>query len=286
LAILLRPRELHERVAVALRLEGVERRGDRQAGIRGESLADLGGELGMGVEAGSGGRAAERDLADPAQRRLDPLHAESDLGRVAAELLAEGDRDRVHQVGPARLDDVGEQGRLLLKGSLERSHRRQQVVADLVQRRQVHGRGEDVVGRLAHVDVVVGMGAVAGEVGEHLVGIHVGGGAGAGLEYVDGELVVMRAFADRLAGGGDALRQVTVKQSQLAVGLGRGGLDPAQPADHGHRHRGAGDGEVVDGFRSLATPKLLSQGYASIAKSLDSKGYSPTPFHRTVGCPA
>ena len=168
-------------------------------------LAHLGGELGVGVEAGAGGGAAERDLADPAQRRLDPLDAEPDLGGVAAELLAEGDRHRVHQVGAAGLDDVGELLRLRLQRRLERAHRRQQVVGDLAERRQVDGGGEDVVGGLAHVDVVVGVGAVAGEVGDHLVGVHVRGGAGAGLEDVDRELVVVLAVGDRVAGGGDPL---------------------------------------------------------------------------------
>ena len=47
--------------------------------------------------------------------------------------------------------------------------------------------------------------------------------------------------------------------AELAVDLGRGGLEPAQPADDGHRHPLAGDGEVVDGLGGLATPELLSQ---------------------------
>ena len=234
--------------------------GDRQAGVGGELLAHLGGELGVGVEAGAGGGAAERDLADPAQRRLDPLDAEPDLRRVAAELLAEGDRDRVHQVGAAGLDDVGELLRLRLERRLERAHRRQQVVGDLVERRQVDGGGEDVVGGLAHVDVVVGVGPVAGEVGDHLVGVHVRGGAGAGLEDVDRELVVVLAVGDRVAGLGDPLGEVGVEHAELAVGRRRRRLEPAQPADHRHRHPLAGDREVVDGLGGLATPELLVRG--------------------------
>ena len=148
--------QLDQRVAVALRLEGVERRGDRQAGVGGELLAHLGGELRVGVQAGAGGGAAERDLADPPQRRLDPLDAEPHLRRVAAELLAEGHRDRVHQVGAARLDDVGEapspspQARPRappIAGS------RSWVTSSSAARWTA--LREDVVGRLAHVDVVV-----------------------------------------------------------------------------------------------------------------------------------
>ncbi len=55
------------------------------------------------------------------------------------------------------------------------------------------------------------MGPVAGEVGEHLVGVHVRGGAGAGLEDVDRELVVVFAGGDGVAGGGDPLGQVGVE---------------------------------------------------------------------------
>ena len=78
-------------------------------------------------------------------------------------------------------------------------------VADQVQRGDAHRGREDVVGGLGHVDVVVGAddGVVAalaradalgmqqldGPVRQHLVGVHVVAGAGAGLERVDPEVV-------------------------------------------------------------------------------------------------
>ncbi len=65
------------------------------------------GEPGRGVDAGADGRATERQLADPRQRRLEPLDAIPDGGGVAPELLPQRDRGRVHQVGAAALDDVG-----------------------------------------------------------------------------------------------------------------------------------------------------------------------------------
>ena len=81
------------------------------------------------------------------------------------------------------------------------------------------------------------MGVVAGEVRDHLVGVHVRRGAGAGLEDVDRELVVVLAGGDRVAGGGDPLGDVGVEQAELGVDPRRGGLDPAQPADDGDRDR-------------------------------------------------
>jgi hypothetical protein len=55
----------------------------------------------MGVEAGSDCSAAQRDLADARKRALHPGDALADLGRVAAELLAERHGHRVHQVRAA-----------------------------------------------------------------------------------------------------------------------------------------------------------------------------------------
>src|SRR5262249_3889673 len=78
-----------------------------------------------------------------------------DLRGVAAELLAERDGHSIHEVRPARLDDVVELHRLRLQRDREPVESREQIVDDLAQRRQMDGRGEDVVRGLAHVDVVV-----------------------------------------------------------------------------------------------------------------------------------
>ena len=70
------------------------------------SLADLRGELRVGVQAGAGGGAAERDLADVDERAGDALLAQAHLRRVAGELLAERDGHGVHEVRAAGLHDV------------------------------------------------------------------------------------------------------------------------------------------------------------------------------------
>jgi hypothetical protein len=86
-------------------------------------------------------------------------------------------------------------------------------VDELVERCQVHGRGEDVVRGLAHVDVVVGMDILAGQRRQHLVRVHVGGGPRAGLEDVDRELVVEFAGGDLVPGCGDALGLFGVEEA-------------------------------------------------------------------------
>ena len=65
-----RARRLDEAVARRLRLERVGRRRDRQAGVGRELRAHARGELGVRVQAGADGGAAERDLAEPLERRL------------------------------------------------------------------------------------------------------------------------------------------------------------------------------------------------------------------------
>src|SRR5204863_32495 len=75
-----RPRELNEGVAVGLRLERVGGRVDLKSGGLAQLGAHLRGELGVGVQARAGGRAAERDLPDVLQRGGNPLPPQADLG--------------------------------------------------------------------------------------------------------------------------------------------------------------------------------------------------------------
>lgn len=87
----------------------------------------------------------------------------------------------------------------------------------------VDGGGEDVVGGLGGVDVVVGVhGAAqpgAGEVGDHLVGVHVRGGAGPGLEHVDREVGVVPAVDDLLRRGRDRVRDVLLEDPEPALAM-------------------------------------------------------------------
>ena len=87
--------------------------------------------------------------------------------------------------------------------SCEDGERGLQVLDDRLRGGDVDRRREGVVARLAGVDVVVGVdvGAGAGgEAGEHLVHVHVGAGARAGLEDVDREVVEVLARGDAAGG--------------------------------------------------------------------------------------
>jgi hypothetical protein len=121
----------------------------------------------------------------------------------------------------------------------------------------VDGRREDVVRRLPHVHVVVGVHVLAGKRGDHLVRVHVRRGSRAGLEDIDRELVVELAGSDPVGGLGDSLRLVDVEEPELGIGTGRGGLDPPEPAGDGDRDGLARDGKVLDRFSRLGPPQLV-----------------------------
>ena len=202
--------------------------------------------------------------------------AEADLRGVAGELLAERDRHGVHQVRAPRLDDVLELLGLVRERLLQPLQRRQQAVRGLVERGQVHGAGEDVVRRLPHVHVVVGMDALAGEVGDDLVGVRVRGRARAGLEGVDGELVVELARPPRGRRPGRSARATSASSSPsspLARAAAR--LDATEPVDRPRASPGPGDGEVVDGLVGLAAAELLAISCTLIA---------PTRYLRSRSC--
>ena len=119
---------------------------------------DLLREARRGVDAGADGGAAERNLGDAGERRpAIALDAEPHLARVAAELLAEGDRGRVHEVGAAGLHGALPQLGLLLERDGEVVERGDEVADEGARDGDVHRGREHVVRRLRRVDVVVGV---------------------------------------------------------------------------------------------------------------------------------
>ena len=225
-----------------------------------------------GVEPGADRRAADRELVQAGERRLDPLHIGVELGDVAAELLAEGERHGVLQVGAADLHDVVELLRALLEGIAEGSDLREEPLHDDLRGRDVHRRGEGVVRGLRHVHVVVRVDRrlraelparhLDRAVRDDLVRVHVGLRAGARLPDVQREVVVERAVGDLTRGVGDQAAELGVELSVLDVGE-RGGLlqDPHGPHDlHGHAIGvGPADREMVDRPLRLRTPVAVAR---------------------------
>ena len=128
---------LDQRIASTLRFEVVTRLGERQPHVGGDLGDDTLREPARAVDARADRRASDGQLADSRQHTHDPLDAVLDGLRVAAELLAERDRRRVHEVGAPGLDHRAEPALLpaqLLRQLLERGD---QVLRQLPSRREV-----------------------------------------------------------------------------------------------------------------------------------------------------
>ena len=102
------PGRLDEGVAGSLGLEVVTGLGERQPGRRGEPGDHLGANPGLAFSPVPTAVPPSGSSATRASDGLEPLDAVLDRRGVAAEFLAEGHRGRVHQVGAARLHDLGE----------------------------------------------------------------------------------------------------------------------------------------------------------------------------------
>ena len=181
------------------------------------------------------------------------LHGSLRLACVSTELLAKPDGCGVLQVGPARLDDGPELLGFGLQRLLQPLERRNKVVLDGRQSRDVYDRGNDVVGGLAHVHVVVGVNEfrasisaqqLSSAVGDDLVGICVGGRAGTRLEDVQHKMLVQHAIDDLLGSLDDCIADLGVQQPKFHVGLGRGLLDKPQSANEASRESKIAYGEV------------------------------------------
>ena len=177
----------------------------------------------------------------------------SDVRRVATELLSERDRHRVLEVRAAGLEDGRELAALFPQPVAQGARRDEQIAQD-EEDGQARRRRIDVVGRLSHVHVIVGMHALVraeafpedlgSAVGEHLVGVHVVRGPRAGLVDVDDELIAEPSVQHLVGGPHDRAGQAGSKPAERAIRLGCGLLDEDRRR-HERRRRGeAADGKV------------------------------------------
>src|SRR5581483_11473877 len=104
--------------------------------------------------------------------------------------------------------------------------------------------GNDVVRRLPAIDVVIRV--RLRNRADHLVGVHVGRGAAAGLENVDREMIVELAIGDATGSGPNAFGGFFGKVPEIGVDLRGGAFDQAHGANERARKTQATDWEVFD----------------------------------------
>ena len=251
------------------RLELVVGGHERQVGDGGDLGGHLLGEARFGVDAGAHGGAALGELVECRQHVPHPPERVLHLRAIAGKRLAQGQRRGVLQVGAPDLDDGAEGLRLFLQRLQQMFQGGDQPMDHLLGHRDVHGGGEGVVGRLRPVAVVVGVHRVLRAqraaqnldrpVGDHLVGVHVGLGARAGLPHHQGEVVVQLAVDHVLGGTGDGLGDLRFQIVQLRVGARGRLLDDAQRADHRPGQAFAADGEVDQRALGLRAPVAIGR---------------------------
>ena len=243
---------------------------DEIAGRKDFQLADLGKSSGhgflvarRGVHTGADCGAAHVDLT---QLSLRALQLEALLGNVVSEcleLLTHGHWDCILQLGATHLQDLSEFPALGIKRALERVQVLDQLINGEVQT-QTESGGVRVIGGLRHVHVVIGVDHVIGalgvtqvfqrEVGDDLVGVHVGGSTSTALEHIDGELIHRDVvFQHLIAGPDDGIRLLLIQRADLRVGNGRGLLHHDQATNELRDLVDAGtrDLEVIHGSQRV-----------------------------------
>jgi len=98
--------------------------------------------------------------------------------------------------------------------------------------------------------------ALNGAVGDDLIDVHVGLGAGTRLPDPQGKFAIKGPGSHLFGDGRDQLGQGRIKHPHGGIGLGTGRLEQAQGVDDGQGH-GLTEGEKPQGPLGLGTPVML-----------------------------
>ena len=226
--------------------EGVRRYADVLAQSFGENLSSPFDQPLRRLKTGTHGGAAQGDLAQEADSTLQARLRAGEDPCVAAEYVTKGDGQRILQMGAAGLHDTPVPLRLCLPRIDQTCQLRHQFVPEKVDSRQVQGRRDRVIARLTEVHVIVRVyegvftdltaELLVRQVCDHLVHVHVRGGARSGLEHVKGKLILKLARSDFGCRAPDGVGFLLVQVALLTRCLDHGGLDGRQGFQQGPRH--------------------------------------------------
>ena len=141
----------------------------------------------------------------------------------------------------ADLDDVPEFFRLRLERVLQFFQGWEKTIFQLFGRADVDRRGNDIVARLSHVDVIVGVNVLAGSnrfalelstaVCDHFIGVRVRAGSRAGLKNIERKMIVEFSLRDFLGRLHDQSRALCIQQTKIVIGLCGRPFDQPQRAN-------------------------------------------------------
>src|SRR5213596_4168183 len=147
----------YDRVFSSLRFEMIFRLAKRDAGTLLQMPQHFAWKIDMTIQTSADGRSTERKLAQSLDRFLGAFFGVNNLLRIAGKFLTEAYRCRVHQVGPADLDDLPKLLRFGFDRGMQFFQSRNETVFQLLRCADMDRRRNHVVARLSHVDVIVRM---------------------------------------------------------------------------------------------------------------------------------
>ena len=113
----------------------------------------------------------------------------------------------------------------------------------------MNGGRENVVARLSAIDFIVRV--RLRQVTDHLVGVHVGGSAAAGLKDVNDKLVIIGAAGHLFGSALDGFGPFGGQMAQFTVYFRRGALEESQRAYESAGQSQSADRKVLNRSRSL-----------------------------------
>src|SRR5712664_3107141 len=229
-------------------------RAERQPRELGDFARGALGKFRMRVEAGADGCTADGEIVKTVESYGDAAAVAVEQIHVAGKFLAEGERRGVLQMGAADFYDVGEFPGFGVERVAKSLDGREQAARGFRGGGDVHGGGKRVVGGLRHVHIIIWMdgllaaqfasGDFNGAIGNHLVDVHVGLRAAAGLPDAKREVLREFSFDDFIGGPHDEAALFVREFSQVLVHERGGFFEYAEGADQLGRHEVLADSEV------------------------------------------
>ncbi|MNT00042.1 hypothetical protein D3C72_1344590 [compost metagenome] len=253
-----------QRIAGAERFEFIRRGHKRLPGDRGQLFRHAHGIFRMGVQPRPHRRTAQRQLREVRQAMVDMLEVVLQHRHPAGDLLPEGQRRGVLQMGTTNFDDVSERLRFCRQGLGQHFQLRNEMLAQADDCRHVHRGREYIVRTLAFIDVIVRVyfalhpayaaQQFARAVRQHLVHVHVALGAGAGLPDGKGEFVRVFIGQHFVGGADDSGGFFGGQQTQILVDLRGCAFGERQGVDQRDGHFLRRDAEMFQRALSLRAP--------------------------------
>ena len=225
----------------------------------------------MTVQPRSDSRPSLGQFVQVGQGHADAFGSPRHLPGVAGKFLTKRNRYGVHHVGATDLDDVAELACLFTQDRVQVLKGRYKTGVQFFGGGNVHRRRESVVRALSQVDVIVRVHRMFaaqpaaenldGAIGNHLVDVHVGVGAGSGLPDDKGEMIVEGAVDHFVGRAADCVGYWAIQQPKLLMDRRHRFFYHTECPEKGTGHPVAADGEIIQGSLGLGAPVPMGRNF-------------------------